>query len=64
MAKQPGNIRFEVKGKELTIKIDLKENLGESKSGKSVLVASTQGNVQVEGTDGAKLGLNLYRPKA
>ena len=62
---QQGNIRFEVtKGKELVIKIDLRKNLGKSKSGKSDLIASTLGNIAVEGTDGGKLGLNFYRPSS
>ena len=45
--------------KELVIKIDLTKDFGSSKSGKSITIASTQGNVPV-GNDGMRLGINLY----
>jgi hypothetical protein len=47
--------------KTLTITVDLTKNQGNSKSGKSELVASSNGNVSIEGTD-LKMGLNIYRP--
>jgi len=55
------NVEYEVEGGVLTLRIDLAQNLGRSASGKSVNVATTGGNVQLDGTDGAILGLNLYR---
>jgi hypothetical protein len=55
------NIKVEVKGDELTLKIDLSKDLGRSKSGKSTLVASTYGNVSIPGHEDMKLGLNLYK---
>ena len=61
----PGNMQIEItKDKQLVIRINLKKNLGKSKSGKSDLIASTQGNILVEGTEGGKLGLNFYRPSS
>lgn len=55
------NTKFAVKGNILTITIDLSQNLGMSATGKSQMVASTHGNVLVEGTDGLTVGLNAYR---
>lgn len=51
----------EIDGDKLTITIDLSKNLGTSKSGKSILIASSGGNISLG--DGVKLGLNVYRPK-
>jgi len=34
-----------------------------SGSGKSLVLASTRGNIVVPGTDGGQLGLNFYRKK-
>ena len=48
--------------KSLTIKIDLTQKGHESKSGKSHVIASTQGNVPV-GNNGLRLGINLYQLK-
>ncbi len=45
---------------ELTITIDLSKQGNISKSGKSRVIASSHGNVEVPGTD-LKLGFNLYR---
>lgn len=44
----------------LTIKVDLKKEFGESSSGKSIIIASTEGNKTVTGN--IKLGLNVYKP--
>jgi hypothetical protein len=43
----------------LTITIDLSKTFGRSKSGKTTIIASTEGNVAVEGTE-VILGLNAY----
>lgn len=48
--------------KKLTIVIDLTKKGSESKSGKSLVIASTQGNVPV-GANGLRLGVNLYQLK-
>ncbi len=58
------NITAAVKGNILTLTIDLKAETKPSKSGSSNVVATTAGNVPVEGTDGLKLGLNAYFPVA
>ena len=54
------NIESSVKDNILTLKIDLSQTFGRSKSGKSETVASTGGNKTIEGTD-IKLGLNCYK---
>ena len=46
----------------LTITVDLKENHGPSKSGKNIIIASTQGNKSIQQT-GATIGLNIYRKR-
>jgi len=46
----------------LTIKVDLNKNFGESKSGKSEIIASTEGNVALDGElSNIKIGLNVYK---
>lgn len=57
------NIKVTVAGNIATITIDLSQNLGKSASGKSSLVASTHGNVNIPGSD-VTLGLNAYRKAA
>jgi len=46
----------------LTITVDLKQDHGPSKSGKTIIIASTQGNKAVQDT-GATIGLNIYRKR-
>lgn len=58
------NIEMRVEGDILTITVDLKQEFGLSSSGKSITVASTEGNVSVPGHEEVKVGLNVYRPKA
>jgi hypothetical protein len=53
------NIEIKVNGKVLTLTVDLSKSLGPSKSGKSQVIASTEGNIDIEG--GATIGLNVYR---
>ena len=56
------NIETKVDGKTLTITVDLSKELGLSKSGKNMLVATSGGNQSVPDAPGLKLGLNIYRP--
>jgi hypothetical protein len=57
------NVAFEVEGDFLVIRVDLSQELGESSSGKSVILATTGGNVEVPGREAVKVGLNVYRPQ-
>jgi hypothetical protein len=59
MAEIGTNISIEVKGDKAIITIDLSHRGGLSSSGKSVIVASTGGNVPIPGTN-VILGLNAY----
>ena len=56
------NMELSVSGDTLTITVDLSKTFGVSASGKSVTVASSQGNVTIPGTD-IKLGLNVYKAR-
>ena len=46
----------------LTIQVDLTKEFGPSTSGKTIIIASTEGNVSVPDRD-EKVGLNVYRRK-
>lgn len=51
---------MKVEGNILTITVDLSKDFGKSSSGKSVIIASTEGNMTVPGRE-EKIGLNIYR---
>ena len=57
------NIRMEVQDNVLVITVDLSKSYGLSGSGKSVIIASTGGNIAVPGREEIKIGLNVYRPQ-
>lgn len=51
-----------IDGNFLTIKVDLSKEFGISASGKSIMIASTEGNQSVSpDLDDVKIGLNVYR---
>ncbi len=54
------NVKWEVRDNKLIIEIDLTQEFGLSKSGKTISIASTKGNQKIEGTD-AVIGLNVYK---
>jgi ABC-type sugar transport system ATPase subunit len=51
-----------VDGNILTIKVDLSKEFGPSASGKTTIIATTEGNVSI-GDREEKIGLNVYRKK-
>ncbi len=55
------NIEIEVKDNKAVITIDLSKDFGPSKSGKTIVVATTRGNVAIPGSEDIKLGLNCYK---
>jgi len=55
------NVTMKVEGSKLVIEVDLSQDLGPSKSGKTVLIASSEGNVSIPGREDVKIGLNVYR---
>ena len=57
------NVEMTVEGTLLTIKVDLSKEFGPSSSGKTIIIASTEGNVTISNRE-EKVGLNVYRKKA
>ncbi|EJG06169.1 hypothetical protein Metli_0194 [Methanofollis liminatans DSM 4140] len=57
------NVDMKVEGDRLVITVDLSQEFGASKSGKSITIASTDGNVSVPGREEVKIGVNVYRKK-
>jgi len=56
------NIEMTVEGTTLTIKVDLSKEFGPSSSGKTTIIATTEGNVNVPDRE-EKIGLNIYKKK-
>jgi hypothetical protein len=56
------NVQMDTKGNILTITVDLSKSFGPSTSGKTIIIASTEGNQPIEGS-AAVIGLNVYRKK-
>ncbi len=56
------NVQMMIDGSILTIKVDLSKEFGPSASGKTIIIASTEGNVSVPDRE-EKVGLNVYRKK-
>lgn len=54
------NVNMTVKGEKLIIEVDLKHRGGKSTSGKTTRIASTEGNMPVNGQNGVYIGLNVY----
>ncbi len=57
------NAEMTLDGDILTIKVDLSKEYGLSSSGKTIIIASTEGNQSVPGKEGIKVGLNVYKKK-
>jgi len=55
------NVELSVEGNTLTIKVDLSKDFGPSKSQKTIVIASTEGNISVPNMPNAKIGLNVYK---
>lgn len=53
------NVELQVEGNILTIQVDLTKEFGLSKSGKSKVIASTEGNTVL--ANGVSVGVNVYR---
>ena len=57
------NVELSVEGTLLTVKVDLSKEFGPSSSGKTIIIATTEGNVSIPGAEDKKIGLNIYRKK-
>ena len=55
------NVDLKVKDNKLTIVVDLTKEHGLSSSGKSTMIASTEGNLALPGMEDVKIGLNVYK---
>ncbi len=55
------NVDMKLDGNILTITVDLTKEYGLSTSGKSKIIASTEGNVSVPEKEEIKIGLNIYK---
>ena len=54
------NATMSVSGSILTITVDLSKDFGKSSSGKSTVIATTEGNISIPGKEEVKIGLNIY----
>ncbi|MDP2853141.1 MAG: hypothetical protein Q8O28_02725 [Smithellaceae bacterium] len=57
------NVEMKVEDNILTIKVDLTKEFGPSASGKTIIIASTEGNISIPEKDEIKIGLNVYKKK-
>jgi len=57
------NVEMSVANNILTIKVDLTQEFGPSSSGKTIIIASTEGNISIPGDEEKKIGLNIYKKK-
>jgi hypothetical protein len=57
------NVDMKVEDNILTIKVDLTKEFGPSSSGKTIIIASTEGNLSVPEKEDIKIGLNVYKKK-
>jgi len=57
------NVEMKIEKTILTITVDLAKDFGPSKSGKTVIIATTSGNVSLPDNEEIKIGLNIYKRK-
>ena len=49
------NVEMKVNGNILTVTVDLSKEFGPSSSGKTIIIASTEGNVAIDGHEEANI---------
>jgi len=55
------NVKMTVKGTMLTIEVDLAKRHGQSVSGKTMIIGTTEGSTKLDGEyEGVSVGLNVY----
>jgi len=57
------NVEMKLDGDILTIKVDITKEFGPSASGKTIIIASTEGNISIPEKEEVKIGLNVYKKK-
>jgi hypothetical protein len=55
------NVDIKIEGNKAIITVDLSKDYGPSKSGKTRIIASTEGNVSLPDRPEIKMGLNIYK---
>lgn len=56
------NVEMKLEGTTLTIKVDVSKEFGRSASGKTIIIASTEGNAKLGTPQGdVSIGLNVYK---
>ncbi len=55
------NMEMRLEGTKLTITVDISREFGMSTSGKSLIIASSEGNISIPGKEEVKIGLNVYK---
>lgn len=63
MQKQVLIKKMNLEGDIITIKVDVSKEFGPSASGKTIIIATTEGNVSIPGSEAKKIGLNIYMKK-
>ena len=58
------NVEMNLEGDILTIKVDVSKEFGPSSSGKTIIIATTEGNVSIPDSEEKKIGLNVYKKKS
>ena len=58
------NIELKVVDNILTIQVELTKEFGPSTSGKTIIIATTEGNVPIPDHEDKKIGLNVYHKKS
>ena len=57
------NVEMKTEDNVLIIKVDLTKDFGPSASGKTIIIASTEGNISIPDKENIKIGLNVYKKK-
>jgi hypothetical protein len=57
------NVEMKMEDNILIIKVDLTKEFGPSASGKTIIIASTEGNISILDKENIKIGLNVYKKK-
>ena len=57
------NVEMKMEDNILIVKVDLTKEFGPSASGKTIIIASTEGNISIPEKENIKIGLNVYKKK-
>jgi hypothetical protein len=58
------NIDVKINKNQMVLTVDLSKRFNPSVSGKTIIIASTEGNAKIEGHDGLQFGLNVFAKNA